>query len=80
VNVCKRLEWICENWQLPDAGIWEMRNRPEQLVYSKIMNWVAWIAVSGWPTSVRFPPTATRPTKLATLASPRSKSVVERKL
>jgi len=41
VNVCKRLEWICENWQFPDAGIWEMRNRPEKFVYSKIMNWVA---------------------------------------
>jgi superfamily II DNA or RNA helicase len=29
------LEWICENWQLPDAGIWEMRNRQEHFVYSK---------------------------------------------
>jgi GH15 family glucan-1,4-alpha-glucosidase len=41
VKVRNRLEWICENWQLPDAGIWEMRNRQEQFVYSKIMNWVA---------------------------------------
>ncbi len=36
-----RLDWICEHWQNPDAGIWEMRNREEQFVYSKIMNWVA---------------------------------------
>src|SRR6202041_508691 len=36
-----RLEWICEHWQLPDAGIWEMRNRQEHFVYSKVMNWVA---------------------------------------
>lgn len=41
VKIRNRLEWICENWQSPDAGIWEMRNRQEQFVYSKIMNWVA---------------------------------------
>ena len=41
VKVRARLEWISENWQLPDAGIWEMRNRQEHFVYSKVMNWVA---------------------------------------
>jgi GH15 family glucan-1,4-alpha-glucosidase len=41
MRVRKRLNWICENWQLPDAGIWEMRGRQEQFVYSKVMNWVA---------------------------------------
>ena len=35
------VEWLCENWQRPDAGIWEMRNRQEHFVYSKVMNWVA---------------------------------------
>ena len=41
VKIRKRLDWICANWQLPDAGIWEMRNRQEHFVYSKVMNWVA---------------------------------------
>jgi len=41
LKIRSRLEWICENWQLPDAGIWEMRNRQEHFVYSKVMNWVA---------------------------------------
>ncbi len=41
VKIRKRLDWICDNWQLPDAGIWEMRNRQEHFVYSKVMNWVA---------------------------------------
>jgi GH15 family glucan-1,4-alpha-glucosidase len=41
VKIRNRLEWICDNWQLPDAGIWEMRNRQEHFVYSKVMNWVA---------------------------------------
>ena len=41
VKVRSRLDWICETWHLPDAGIWEMRNRQEQFVFSKVMNWVA---------------------------------------
>src|SRR6266404_3027156 len=36
-----RLDWVCENWQIPDEGIWEVRNRQEHFVYSKLMNWVA---------------------------------------
>jgi GH15 family glucan-1,4-alpha-glucosidase len=41
VKLRNRLEWICENWQTPDAGIWEMRNRQEHFVFSRVMNWVA---------------------------------------
>ena len=41
VRLRRRLDWICDNWQRPDAGIWEMRNRQEHFVYSKVMNWVA---------------------------------------
>jgi GH15 family glucan-1,4-alpha-glucosidase len=36
-----RLDWVCEKWKEPDEGIWEMRNRAEHFVYSKLMNWVA---------------------------------------
>jgi len=28
-------------WQLPDHGIWEMRSKPQQFTYSKMMAWVA---------------------------------------
>jgi GH15 family glucan-1,4-alpha-glucosidase len=41
VAIRSRLDWLCENWQYPDAGIWEMRGRQEHFLYSKIMNWVA---------------------------------------
>src|SRR5499433_443839 len=41
VGLRNRLEWICDQWKNPDAGIWEMRNREEHFVYSKVMNWVA---------------------------------------
>ena len=40
-RVRSRLNWICENWQRPDAGIWEMRGRRRHFTYSKVMNWVA---------------------------------------
>jgi GH15 family glucan-1,4-alpha-glucosidase len=36
-----RLDWICDNWQRPDSGIWEMRGVQRDFVYSKVMNWVA---------------------------------------
>ena len=41
LKIRKRLDWVCDNWQRPDAGIWEMRNRREIFVYSKVMSWVA---------------------------------------
>jgi GH15 family glucan-1,4-alpha-glucosidase len=41
VRIRRRLDWVCENWEKPDEGIWEMRNRQEHFVYSKLMNWVA---------------------------------------
>jgi GH15 family glucan-1,4-alpha-glucosidase len=41
VSIRHRLDWLCDNWQKPDEGIWEMRNREEDFVYSKLMNWVA---------------------------------------
>ena len=40
-GIRSRLDWVCDNWQEPDEGIWEMRNRQEHFVYSKLMNWVA---------------------------------------
>ena len=40
-KIRQRLNWICSNWRRPDAGIWEMRGRRRQFVYSKVMMWVA---------------------------------------
>jgi GH15 family glucan-1,4-alpha-glucosidase len=41
VRIRHRLDWICDNWQKPDEGIWEMRSGKQDFVYSKLMNWVA---------------------------------------
>jgi GH15 family glucan-1,4-alpha-glucosidase len=40
-NLQRLLEYVCDNWQRPDAGIWEVRGEPRHFVYSKLMCWVA---------------------------------------
>jgi GH15 family glucan-1,4-alpha-glucosidase len=41
VHIRHRLDWICDNWQKVDEGIWEVRSGRQDFVYSKLMNWVA---------------------------------------
>ncbi len=40
-NLRKVLDWLAENWQRPDEGIWEVRGGSNQFVSSKLMAWVA---------------------------------------
>ncbi|MDH3755789.1 MAG: glycoside hydrolase family 15 protein, partial [Acidimicrobiia bacterium] len=35
------LAWLCDNWQQPDEGIWEVRGGRAHFIYSKVMAWVA---------------------------------------
>ena len=35
------LNWVCDNWQEPDEGVWEVRSQRKHFVYSKLMCWVA---------------------------------------
>jgi len=35
------IDWLCENWQREDEGIWEVRSGQRHFVYSKFMSWVA---------------------------------------
>jgi GH15 family glucan-1,4-alpha-glucosidase len=40
--VCRRnIDWLCDHWQQPDEGIWEVRGGRRHFVYSKLMCWVA---------------------------------------
>lgn len=41
MQIVKMLDWVCENWQLHDKGIWEIRGVDRPFVYSKVMLWVA---------------------------------------
>jgi len=33
--------WVCDNWQREDEGIWEVRGGKQHFLYSKMMCWVA---------------------------------------
>jgi GH15 family glucan-1,4-alpha-glucosidase len=35
------INWVCDNWQRKDEGIWEVRGGQQHFVYSKLMCWVA---------------------------------------
>ena len=35
------LDWLSENWQRPDEGMWEVRGGKRHFVSSKLMCWVA---------------------------------------
>ena len=35
------INWVCDNWQRPDEGVWEVRGGKQHFVYSKLMCWVA---------------------------------------
>nr|MBA3794724.1 glycoside hydrolase family 15 protein [Rubrobacter sp.] len=40
-NLRRILDWLGENWHLPDEGIWEVRGGRRHFVSSKVMSWVA---------------------------------------
>ena len=34
-------DWLCENWNQPDEGIWETRGGRQNFTYGRLMCWVA---------------------------------------
>ena len=41
VNLVRLVDYVCDNWQLADAGLWEVRGGAQHFVYSRLMCWVA---------------------------------------
>jgi GH15 family glucan-1,4-alpha-glucosidase len=41
LGICRVVDWVCDNWQRKDEGIWEVRGGAQHFVYSKLMCWVA---------------------------------------
>jgi GH15 family glucan-1,4-alpha-glucosidase len=39
--ICTLVNWVCENWDQPDEGIWETRGGRKNFLYSRLMCWVA---------------------------------------
>ncbi|MER6142387.1 glycoside hydrolase family 15 protein [Streptomyces sparsogenes] len=40
-EVCFLVDWVCDNWERPDEGVWEMRAGRQDFLYSRLMCWVA---------------------------------------
>ncbi|GGM63806.1 glucoamylase [Micromonospora sonchi] len=40
-STVKVVDWLCRNWDQPDAGIWESRSHPRDYTFSRVMSWVA---------------------------------------
>jgi GH15 family glucan-1,4-alpha-glucosidase len=41
VHLRRMTNWVADNWQRPDEGVWEVRGGQRHFVYSKLMCWVA---------------------------------------
>ena len=37
----RMVDWVCQSWNQPDEGIWEVRSGRQHFVYSKLQCWVA---------------------------------------
>jgi GH15 family glucan-1,4-alpha-glucosidase len=40
-GLCTMLDWLCENWDRPEEGIWETRGGQKNFTYGRLMSWVA---------------------------------------
>ena len=40
-HLSRLTDWVVDNWERPDEGIWEVREGQGHFVYSKFMCWVA---------------------------------------
>ncbi|NUT20579.1 MAG: glycoside hydrolase family 15 protein [Hamadaea sp.] len=40
-NVRDLVDWLCDNWDQPDEGIWETRGGRQDFTYGRLMSWVA---------------------------------------
>ena len=40
-NLEKHMDWLSDNWNQPDEGIWEVRGGRQKFLYSRLLVWVA---------------------------------------
>jgi GH15 family glucan-1,4-alpha-glucosidase len=40
-KIRRAIDWLCDNWDRPEEGIWETRGGREDFVYGRLMSWVA---------------------------------------
>lgn len=40
-QLTRSINWVCNNWQRTDEGVWEVRGGRRAFLYSRLMSWVA---------------------------------------
>jgi GH15 family glucan-1,4-alpha-glucosidase len=40
-EIARVIDWLCDHWDEPDDGIWEVRNGRQRWTFSRLMSWVA---------------------------------------
>jgi GH15 family glucan-1,4-alpha-glucosidase len=40
-DLSRIVDWVCDNWDQADEGIWEVRSGRQHFTYSRLMSWVA---------------------------------------
>jgi GH15 family glucan-1,4-alpha-glucosidase len=41
ISLQRMIDWLADNWDRPDEGIWETRGGRKDFTYSRLMSWVA---------------------------------------
>ena len=41
MNLVRLVNWVCDHWQQPDEGVWEVRGGRRHFLYSRVLCWVA---------------------------------------
>jgi GH15 family glucan-1,4-alpha-glucosidase len=41
MDVTRLIDWVCQHWNQPDEGIWEVRGGRQHFLFSRLMCWVA---------------------------------------
>jgi GH15 family glucan-1,4-alpha-glucosidase len=41
LRMCEVLDWLVQNWDQPEEGIWETRGGRKDFTYGRVMSWVA---------------------------------------
>jgi GH15 family glucan-1,4-alpha-glucosidase len=56
--ICRMLDWLADNWDQPEEGIWETRGGRKDFTYGRLMCWVA------FDRAIRLATTRGRPAPL----------------
>ena len=58
--ICKLLDWLADNWDQPEEGIWETRGGRKDFTYGRLMCWVAFDRAIRLATAYGRPASLTR--------------------